>query len=165
MAGRARLELQCLGDLAHDPFPVVELCLAEESRGRIPGTVGALGQPAPVRDIFQRNPHGPCQRACKMRDGRVRRDDEIEIGHDRGSIDEGIVALVEVESRPLDRHSRRQAEKLFAPVILLQTDDPYTVYLRERLEFAQGNRAAIVDAAGRIALPSEADLETLLAES
>jgi hypothetical protein len=59
--------------------PAAAFILPEQARGRIPGAVLAIQQPAPVGNERQQHPDRLAERAGKMGDTGVHRDDEIEI--------------------------------------------------------------------------------------
>ena len=59
--------------------PVADGRLTKEARGRIPGALVALPQPAEIRVERQQDPDRRAERAGQVRDRRVRRDDEIEL--------------------------------------------------------------------------------------
>src|SRR3954447_9016567 len=59
-------------------LPVAIRPLAEQARGRIPGTVFGSEQPAPVRNFTQSDKGWLAERAGKMRVHRIRCDHQIE---------------------------------------------------------------------------------------
>jgi hypothetical protein len=71
--------------LEHVP-PIASIGLAKQSHGRIPGAVVSTEKETPVGNLAQRHKNLPSQRACKMRDRGIRRDDQIQMHHNRGRI-------------------------------------------------------------------------------
>ena len=81
--------------------------------------------------------------------------------HDRRRVEE--VAAV-VSPRPAvgqhrDGEAARQLRELFAPLALLQADQPDSGQLRQMGEMGQGEGAPAVDAIAGVPLPRDADLE------
>src|SRR5208283_484304 len=54
------------GDLRDDRVPMARCRLSEQTNGRVPGAVGAVEQPAPIRSEGQHDPDRPAHRARHM---------------------------------------------------------------------------------------------------
>ena len=80
------------------PFPIPGSLLTEQARGRIPGAVVAIEQPAPVGTVLQHDPHRLAQSAGEMRDRRIDRHDQVQQRDQRRRV--GEVAAVPRRDRP-----------------------------------------------------------------
>src|SRR4029079_14805883 len=76
------------GDARDDRVPIAGLFLAKELRGRIPGTVIAIEEPAPVGRERQEHPDGLAQGAREVRDGGVDGNHDIELLDDAAGVEE-----------------------------------------------------------------------------
>ena len=101
-------------------MPVAVGRLPEQPRRRVPRTIVAAEQPAPVRNLPQRDESRPAERTGKVRDHRIRRDDEIEIGDHGGCIAERLVADVGCVQRRFDPCPERRAGELLSARSFLQ---------------------------------------------
>ena len=81
--------------------------------GRIPGTVFAAQEPAPVRHQRQGDPDRHAERPGHVSRGRVRADDEVEVLHDRGRVHEVSAGQVEPGAQIDDRKSPAELCQLF----------------------------------------------------
>src|SRR5208282_2249704 len=80
-------------NLQKDPFPIVSYSLAKETHRRIPGAVGSIQHPTPIRDVFQNDPDRAAERGGEMRHRCVAADDKIQSLHDCRRIEKGIVVV------------------------------------------------------------------------
>src|SRR5579871_2890221 len=76
--------------------PIVACILPEQPHSRIPGTVGTMEEPAPIRHAFERHPGGTTERAGEMGERGIRRNDEIKRLHDGGRIEKCVWAGIEI---------------------------------------------------------------------
>ncbi len=101
--------------------------------------------------MFQRKISRPAERAGKMRNRRVRSDDEIEAHHHGGRIEKGVGARIE-SLKPLDRQLRG-ADVLIR--VLHQADKPDARDRRELSEFRKRHASFEIDLG--VATPADAD--------
>ena len=99
--GRPRLEtanvpLQRGPNVRQNVFPAARFILPEQARGRIPGAVHPVEQPAPVRNERQQHPDRFRQRAGQMGYAGIDRNNKIEIGDQRRGIGEILQLLAEM---------------------------------------------------------------------
>ena len=66
-------------DARDHAFPIVNICLAKEAGGRIPGTIVPIEQPPPIGNMGHHDPDRLSQRAGKMSDTGIDRNDEIQL--------------------------------------------------------------------------------------
>ena len=72
-------DLERIADRVYHPGPVSRLLLSEQPHARVPRAVVALQHPAPVRGIWQEDPHRLAERTGQMRNRGVDRNHEIEV--------------------------------------------------------------------------------------
>src|SRR6202034_4604677 len=99
---RVHAARQLAVDLSEHPVPVAAPGLAEEPHIRVPRTVAAFEQPAPVGHVLEGNPGRPAERPGQVRQRGVTGDDEIEIGHDRRAIEKRLRSCVVLLAEHLD---------------------------------------------------------------
>ena len=139
---RRRTPLGKLGELVRHGFehvaPDAAASLTKKAHGRIPGQIGASGQPAPFRVALQRDPNRDGESPREMRDRSVARDDEIEASHRRRRIDEGVSAGVKIDAERLDPQRARQVCKLLLACAFLQRNES----VRPRFRASGANAAS-----------------------
>ncbi len=132
--------------------------LAEQAHGRIPGIVLAVEQPAPIGHPRQQHPDRLAERAGKMRDRRVDRDDQIERadGAGRSTKSSKAGARSSIGVLPPLSFFRSAAR---GPTCRLANETPRTANSGAS-SFRSIERRVIVDVLG-IAGPDHADLEAV----
>ena len=150
---------QARGHGLEDRCPSRRSAPGETPDRRIPGRIGSIQHPAPIRDVVQRQPGRPAERTGQMVDRGIRGDHQVEA---LSSAAESTKASGP-SSKPSPGTSTGmpagRSLQLLEPEVLLQAYQAYAGHLRDRKEFRQRNRTARVDLALGIALPTDADVE------
>ncbi len=142
-------------DLVEHAGPIPRLFLAEQPHGRIPGAVVAIQQPAPVGDQGQRDPDGNSERACKVGDGRITGDHQVQIHHQGGRVGK----ILQAAPRFRDRKVITSLLQLLGARPFLQAKQVDIRQAGQRLEAAQREGAGTIVDVRRTAPPGNADLE------
>src|SRR4051812_35885993 len=119
--------------------------LAKQANGRIPRTVVAARQPAPVRYRAKQQPDGLAERCGQMGDRRVAGNDKIEVGDHRGSVEECIRTRIKVGAKVLDSEIRGKRLDMLASVFLLKADQADTWDASQRRQRRQRDGPVPVD--------------------
>ena len=136
---------------------------APDERGAWSDTRGnrSFGHPPPFRVTLQRDPDRKGESAGQMGDRSVHRDHEIEAGHRRRRVDEGVRAGVEIGAQRLDPHGERTRSRVVPR---------RSLFAARSVSPPQSRRAARAPIERRgtgpvgfrigVALPDDSDLET-----
>ena len=135
--------------------PVSGDALAEETCGRIPRTVFAIEEPAPVGIVRQQNPNRLAECAGEMRDGGVNGDQQIEIGERCGGVGEIVEVAGEIDEIHVDRH----VEEIFCGRAFLQRVERRAGNFGESAKLRERNRTLRIARVARAAGPDEADAQ------
>ena len=154
-----------LGHGIHDTRPITCRVLPEKSGGWIPRRIRPFSQPAPVVPNFQDNPDRPRKRPGQMAHGGIDRDDEIETFHHRRGIEKGAGTAVEIRPEVLNLEAIGDPKELYGASTFLQADEAHTGNLSERRKFGHIHGATLIRPTVGIALPADADLETMGADA
>ena len=84
--------------------PIAVGFLAEQPHGRIPRRILALAQPSPIGIELEQGPDRAAQTASDVRDRGVGADDEIQILHDRRSVDHVVGTCIVVRPQGHNLH-------------------------------------------------------------
>jgi hypothetical protein len=80
-------------------LPISSLVLPEQPHRRIPGTVAAIQQPAPVGNEGDRDPDGNSQSPGQVGDGRITGDHQVQIHQHGGRVHEVFQTAAQVRDR------------------------------------------------------------------
>ena len=132
--------------------------LAEKPHGGIPGAVFALQQPAPVRRNGQGHPHRHAQGAGQVGHGRI-----TVITRSRFCITAAVSMKSSSRHRPGRSTAKRpdRAASCSRARALLQAEEPNAVEPASGANCAQRDRAEAIPLMLGIALPGDADLESV----
>src|SRR5476651_1807178 len=145
------------GDFVKDGCPVVQTRLPITARRWIPGAIGSIQQPSPVRNVLQRNPDRFSQCARQVGNRCIAGHNQVQILDDRSRVGEGSV-IVDFAKRHQAMPIRKCRDLLHA-LPLLQTDQVNLIQPGERLKLRQWYRSAAVCRCQGIALPAYADAD------
>ena len=130
---------QRIANMLYDAVPFAGLALAEQTRGRIPGAVIPVEQPAPIGHMRQQYPDRFSQPTRKMRDSGVNRYHKIKMRYQRCGVGKTVKLVAEmndVSAFPKRRRIPRanlflQADKCRVDVLerqqTTQIDRPFTI--------------------------------------
>ena len=152
------LSLDLLGHLLEDAGPVAEGGLAEEAHGGIPGGAVAGERPAPVGDVGEGEPDGDAEGAGEVADAGVGADDEVEVLHHGGGVEESAAGSIEVVAERLDCEVGQGGELIVA-VAFLEADERDAGRFGDGGEGGEREAAAAVALVELAALPGDADFE------
>ncbi len=125
--------------------------MPEKAHRRVPGGVVAAEHPPPFRHMLEGDKDGPRHGSRQMSDGGIHRNNQVEIGHDRGRIKKGAGPGVKVIAEGFDRRPR--GGDLFDAITLLKTDEAAVRKSCERGETCKRGRAGNVDFGIGVPLP------------
>ncbi len=101
----------------YNAIPLASIILPKQTGRRIPRTVVAIEQPAPVGHKGQQHPDRLSQRTSEVSDAGIHRNHEVQIRYERRSVGEILQFITEIE----ETHSTFQRYLPLPARILLQT--------------------------------------------
>src|SRR5262249_25612991 len=128
----------------------------EQSYRGIPRGIFAIDHPAPLGGWVKGEPRGASERPGQMGNARITGDDQVEMFHDRGRIQEVAVPAL----APQVRDREGTGPELFRSAPLLKADQSDAWYFSQRRQGIQGKRPPRVVGGIRRTAPRDADPET-----